>query len=125
MPTHAREERHEKHALSCFGLEEFDPPYHAVAQARLARCLSQTSSAHARGQAKKGLFVPIPLPKPSTPRQTGNATAYASLSQKFAARMVPWQRDRNARAQGRFQRMVNRLAIVQTFSGHFAPWSKK
>jgi hypothetical protein len=33
-----------------------------------------------------------------------------------------WQRDRNARAQGRFQRVVNRLAILPPFNGHFPLW---
>jgi|SRR5215472_5256594 len=32
-----------------------------------------------------------------------------------------WQRDRNARAQRRFQRVVNGLAILQPFRANFAP----
>ena len=54
MVSHAREKRHEKHALSCLGLGEFDHPYHAVAQARprrshkIGRGVKPTKSARAK-----------------------------------------------------------------------------
>jgi hypothetical protein len=51
------------------------------------------------------------------PNAASNAIGYAMHSSR--------QRDRDARAQGRFQGVVNRLAILPSLDGHFPLWSTK
>src|SRR5262249_18464438 len=44
---------------------------------------------------------------------------------RICVRSKNWQRDRDARAQGRVQRAVNRLANLPCFSANFPLWRQK